>query len=267
MRLPNVQTVFVLTRWGLAEQANRRHLWWMAGVALALVIGLAILGASGPMPDLTAQDTARLFAQGAAGFYTLVAVVVLGMGIIRPEIDSGVAALILARPVTRGEYVLGRYLANALTLFLTVAIMGFGAFLVVLAGGRADWTLLYSFAVLAFNATVILATMVLLAVLFGTIATAILGFLTYEVVGNTYLLAAIIHAGLVKGITAKLLMAFVYLSPHVLSSPLVAGTETTLGDRSLGIMPGPTPADFLWSLAWMVGPLVLATVIFRRREL
>ena len=265
----------------LLEQANRRLLWWLSGVALALVLGLAMLGVIGPIRDSLAgggvapQDLARLFARGVAGVYALAAVVILGMGIVGYDLDSGAVVLFVTRPVTRGQYLVGRYLGNAVTLALTIAVMGLGAFAIVLVSGRTDWLLLYEFTVLAWNAAVVMAVMVLVNVLTGIVATAIVGFLTWEVVGNVYLVAGAVKAGVVTGMAAKLMTAFVILAPHVLSSPLAA--HATSGVVSLGspgasgggsiTIPGPTLPDFVWSLAWIVGSLAVAGLALRRREL
>jgi ABC-type transport system involved in multi-copper enzyme maturation permease subunit len=263
-----LRTVALIARATLIEQANRRLLWWLAGVALALVVGLALLGIIHPIAELSTRDTARLFARSAAGFYTLITVIVLGMGIIGYDLDSGAAIMFVSRPVSRGQYLTGRYLGNALTLAITLGVMGLGTFVVSLVGGRTDWTLLYDFIVLAWNAAVVLAVMVLLTVIAGMIATAIIGFITWEVVGNTYLLIGLIHAHEITGWAARLLTAFVVISPHVLSSPLVAGSVTSLnGGQTTFVMPGPTLPDFVWSLAWIVGALAVATALFRRRAL
>ena len=110
--------------------------------------------------------------------------------------------------------------------------------------------------------------MVALTVIAGMIATAIIGFITWEVVGNTYLLTGLIRAHVITGWAARLLAVFVVISPHVLSSPLVAGTTTSLnGGQTTFVMPGPTVPDLIWSAAWIVGALVVATVLFDRRAL
>jgi ABC-type transport system involved in multi-copper enzyme maturation permease subunit len=241
---------------------------WLAGVALALVVGLALLGIIHPIADLSTRETARLFARSAAGFYTLITVIVLGMGIVGYDLDSGAVIMFVSRPVSRGQYLTGRYLGNALTLAITLGVMGVGTFVVSLVGGHADWTLLYDFLVLAWNAAVVLAVMVALTVIAGMIATAIIGFITWEVVGNTYLLTGLIRAHEITGWAARLLALFVVISPHVLSSPLVAGTTTSLnGGQTTFVMPGPTVPDLIWSAAWIVGALVVATVLFDRRAL
>jgi len=262
-----LRNVAVLARFTLHEQANRRLLWWLSGVAFLLVVGLAMLGVLHPISSLSTQDAARLFARGAAGLYTLAALVILGMGIVGYDLDSGAVMLFVTRPLSRGEYLAGRYLGNALALGATVAVMGLGAFATVLLSGRADWTLLYDFVVLAWNAAVVLAVMVLFTVIGGMVAAAIGGFLTWEVVGNIYLVVGLIQSGVITGLAAKLMAAFVVIAPHVLASPLTAGTATTIGSGESFVLPGPTVPDFVWSLAWVVGALALATWRFQRREL
>ena len=263
-----LRNVALIARATVMEQANRRLLWWLSGVALALVVGLALLGVFHPIPDMSTRESARLFARSAAGIYTLLTVIILGMGVIGYDLESGAAVMFLSRPVSRGQYLAGRYLGNALTLATTLTVMGLGTFVVSLAGGRADWTLLYDFVVLAWNAAVVLAVMVALTVVVGMVATAIIGFLTWEVVGNIYLLIGLIHAREITGLAARLLTVFVVIAPHVLSSPLVAGTSTSLNSgQTTFVLPGPTLHDFVWSAAWVAGSLALATVMFRRRAL
>ena len=262
------RNVALIARATVVEQANRRLLWWLAGMALALVVGLALLGVFHPIADLSTQESARLFARSVAGLYTLLTVIILGMGIIGYDLESGAAVMFLSRPVSRGQYLAGRYLGNALTLAATLTAMGVGTFVVSLAGGHADWTLLYDFVVLAWNAAVVLAVMVALTVAAGMVATAIIGFLTWEVVGNIYLLIGLIHAREITGLAARLLTVFVVIAPHVLSSPLVAGTTTSLNNgQTTFVMPGPTLPDLVWSAAWIIGSLALATVLFKRRAL
>jgi ABC-type transport system involved in multi-copper enzyme maturation permease subunit len=267
-RPPHLRTILTIVRFTLVENAGRRHLWWMIGVAFTLATGLALVGTFFPLPGFTTLQTVELFASTPASYFVLVVLVVLGLGLMRAEIDSGVAALILSRPVTAAEYVLGRYLGNAVAVAASLAVLGGGAFLVVLAGGDADWKLLYHFLVLSWNACVFLALVGALGVLIGTVAAIAVGALSFYALGSggTYLISGIVDAGAITGAAAVVLRLFVALAPHVLASPLSAGQETVIGD-AVFVFPGPTLADFVWSATWLVGALLFTIVLVERREL
>jgi Cu-processing system permease protein len=219
------------------------------------------------LQDLDTQEKARLFATGTGGLYLLVSIIVVGLAVIRPDIDSGAAALVLTRPVSRAEYVVGRYLGSTLTLFVTLGIMGAGSFVVVLASGHVDFTLLYAFFVLACNGAVILAVMTLLAILAGTIGAAILGFVTYYIAGEIPLVLALVRADVVTGPMAGLLRLFAVMVPHVMPSPLTAGDEVYLSDSTVFVLRGPAWFDWALALAWIAGSLAVAIWELRRREL
>ncbi len=267
-RRPPLSVVVTLARSTVIEQLNRRSLWWIAGIALALVCGLALIGSFVTLSDLTPKQVATLFSEGAARYYVLIVLVIQGLSLVRADADSGVAGLILSRPVSRLEYVLGRYAGNAVGLVGTIAIMGLGCWAVLLVKGFVDWTILYEFAVLAFNACVFLALIMLLGTLVGTIGSVAIGGICYYALGSgtTYLMAAAIDGGAIGGPGAALMRLAIFLLPHVVASPTSAAQAMQLGGSTLTLS-GPTVPDALWSLAWVAGCLALTVVQLGRREL
>lgn len=263
----SLRPIVVVTRATLLDFANRRYLRWLYGALFLLLVGLAIVGRYFPLEGLTTQDKARLFATGTAGLYLLITIIVVGLAVIRPDIDSGAAALALTRPVSRAEYVLGRYLGAVLVLVTTILLMGAGSALIVLAAERTfDWTLVYAFVVMAVNGSVVLAVMTLLGIVAGTIGAAILGFVVYYVAGEIPLVVALVRDEVVTGFGANALRLFVAAMPHLLPSPLTDGQEVFISDTVVFTMRGPAWFDWLWALAWIVGSLALAAYEMRRRE-
>jgi Cu-processing system permease protein len=259
--------IFVVVRTTLLDFANRRYLWWLFGVALMLVMGLAVIGRWVPLAGYTTHDKAQLFAVGMGELFVNVTIIVVGLAIIRPEIDSGAAALALTRPVSYAEYVVGRYLGSAIMLAGSLAIMGVGSVVVVaVADSTADLTLLHGFAALAASGSVILAVMTVLAIVAGTIASAVLGFVIFRVAVQGPTVLALVNDGVVTGPAATLLRGFAYLMPHMIPSPIMAGHETPItADVSYTVL-GPAWYDWVWALAWIAGCLALAVVEMRRRE-
>jgi len=267
-RPPRLATVATVARYTLIEQASRRHLWWIAGIALGLACGLAVMGRFVALPGYTTRETVELFASAPAFYLVLIDLIVLGMGLMRSDIDSGVAALFLSRPVSAAEYVVGRYLGHAAVLVAAVMILGVGSFAVVAASGTTDWRLLYSFIVLAYNAALFLAIIALLGLVVGTVPSIAVGGVAFYALGqgSTYLLWGLAGTGTLSAGVAFAARAFTVLAPHVLASPLSAGKEAAFNDVGF-VVPGPTLPDLLWSLAWLAGSLWLAVLALRRREL
>ncbi|HZC79364.1 MAG TPA: hypothetical protein VE258_16535 [Ktedonobacterales bacterium] len=90
---------------------------------LALIIGavLVLLGLTRGAPDQSGADAFGGF--GGAWFFLLT--LLLGAGLLSDEVESGHAQLVLLRPLTRAQWVGGRFL---------------GAALVLCAGGGLAWT-------------------------------------------------------------------------------------------------------------------------------
>lgn len=260
--------VGVVIRATLLDFANRRYLWWVFGGALLLVIGLAVVGRWFPMEGLTAQEKARTFAAGGGELFVDVVIILIGWAVIRPEIDSGAAALALTRPVSHAEYLLGRYLGGVVLLVGSLAILAAGSLAVVAAAnGSVDLTLLYGFVALAMNACVILALMTVLAIAAGAIGAVIIGFIVFRVSVSIPTVEAFVTADVVTGFGAGILRIFAVVMPHMIPSPITAGQETYITDSVSITIRGPLWYDWAWALAWIAGCLTLAVVEMRRREL
>ena len=138
--------LLVVARWTLLEARRRRLL--AAGVALSVAfivlfaVGFALLYRTqqrellnaqtqgmglpvDPREELLAMATI-LVVLGLYGVQFLAAVLALFLGVasVSPEIDSGALHAVLARPLSRLEYLLGRFLALAGLLTAYVVVMG-----------------------------------------------------------------------------------------------------------------------------------------------
>jgi len=97
--------------------------------------------------------------------------ILMGTGLVYKEIDKKTIFTLLAKPLRRAEFILGKYLGLVLTLFVMTVLMSV-IFLAVLAlhTSRIDWSLLV--AVLFIFIELLLVTAV--AILFSTFSTPIL---------------------------------------------------------------------------------------------
>jgi ABC-type transport system involved in multi-copper enzyme maturation permease subunit len=294
--------VLVVARWTVLEARRRRLLLAGAVLSVAFValfaVGFALLyhgqerelvqaqaaGAGGlsGREELLAVSTI-LVVLGLYGVQFLAALLGLFLGVasVSPEIDSGALHAVLARPLSRLQYLLGRFLALTALLAVYVVVMS-GALLLtarVVAGyrpadaGRAIGLLLLEVVVLLavslLGSTVLptLANGVVMLALFGLAwLGGILGFVGAIPPGNELLANLGTAAGLLLPADAVWRGAsFHVLPPSFLVATSVAGGQD-VGPPFLSTAPM-APAMLAWAVAYPLACLGLAVAAFRRRDL
>jgi Cu-processing system permease protein len=294
-------SALVVARWTVLEARRRRLV--LAGVLLSVAFvvlfavgfyllyqtqerDLAQAGASGFGPDAREELLALstiLVLLGLYGVQFLAALLglFLGAASVSPEIDSGALHAVLARPLSRLQYLLGRFLALAGLLVAYVVVMS-AALLLVARGvtgfqpgdatrvvGLMVLEVLILLAVSLLGSTVLptLANGVVMLVLFGLAwLGGIIGFVATIPPGNELM------ANLGTAVSLLLPADAVWrgASFHVLpTSFLVAGSFAN--GEEVGLPFGSTapmaPAMLAWAVAYPVACLALAVAAFRRRDL
>jgi Cu-processing system permease protein len=297
--------VLVVARWTVLEARRRRLL--LAGVILSVAfvalfaVGFALLysaqersllsvQAQGIAPpggldvreELLAVSTI-LVVLGLYGVQFLAALLGLFLGVasVSPEIDSGALHAVLARPLSRLEYLMGRFLALAGLLTAYVLVMS-GSLLVtarIVAGYQPGDTsrvmglmILQVFILLAVSllgSTVLptLANGVVMLALFGLAwLGGIIGFIGTIPPGNELM------ANLGTAVSLLLPADAVWrgASFHALPPSFLVATSSA-GGEDVGLPFASTapiaPAMLAWALAYPVACLTLAVAAFRRRDL
>lgn len=296
-------SALVVARWTVLEARRRRLL--LAGALLSVafvalfVLGFVLLYRTQQRELLEAQAQGAGFSAreellamstilvilGLYGVQFLAALLGLFLGVasVSPEIDSGALHAVLARPLSRLQYLMGRFLALAGLLTAYVVVMS-GALLLtarIVAGYRpGDATrvvglmvlqVLILLAVSLLGSTVLptLANGVVMLVLFGLAwLGGIIGFVGTIPPGNELL------ANLGTAVSLLLPADAVWrgASYHVLPpSFLVASSFAAGGDDVFGLPFGSTtpmaPAMLAWAVAYPVACLAVAVAAFRRRDL
>lgn len=295
-------SVLVVARWTVLEARRRRLL--AAGVVLSVAfvalfaVGYALLyhdqqravleaetlgaGVLSAREELLAVSTLMLVL-GLYGVQFLGALLGLFLGVasVSPEIDSGALHAVLARPLSRLQYLLGRFLALAGLLAAYVLVMS-GALLLtarVVAGftpgdarrvvGLMLLEVLILLAVSLLGSTVLptLANGVVMLALFGLAwLGGILGFVATIPPGNELLANLGTAAGLLLPADAVWRGAsFHVLPPGFLAATSLAGGEVD-GPPFVSTAPM-APAMLAWALAYPAACLALAVAAFRRRDL
>ena len=91
------------------------------------------------IPPPTAQDALLQYVKNTSQFGVLLAVL-LAMGVLAREKERGTAAMILSKPVSRANFLLGKFVALTLVFGLCLALAGLACYYytVVLFGGTGE---------------------------------------------------------------------------------------------------------------------------------
>ena len=295
-------SALVVARWTILEARRRRLV--LAGVVLSVAfvalfaVGFALLyhsqerslaepGALGaaldPREELLAMST-FLVVFGLYGVQFLAALLALFLGAasVSPEIDSGALHAVLARPLSRLEYLAGRFLALAALLVTYVVVMSAALLLVarVVAGyqpgdatravGLMVLEVLVLLAVSLLGSTVLptLANGVVMLALFGLAwLGGIIGFVGSIPPGNELM------ANLGTAVSLLLPADAVWrgASFHVLPTSFLVASSVANGDEAIGLPFGSNspmaPAMLAWAVAYPLACLGLAVAAFGRRDL
>jgi ABC-type transport system involved in multi-copper enzyme maturation permease subunit len=294
-------SVLVVARWTVLEARRRRLV--LAGVVLSVAfvalfaVGFALLyatqerdlaeaGALGSgleaREELLAMSTI-LVVLGLYGVQFLAALLGLFLGVasVSPEIDSGALHAVLARPLGRLQYLLGRFLALAGLLSTYVVVMSAALLLVARAvAGYQPGNATRAVALMLLEVLILLAVSLLGSTVLPTLANGvamlalfglawlggIIGFISTIPPGNELM------ANLGTAVSLLLPADAVWrgASFHVLPPSFLAASSFANGD-DVGLPFGSTapmaPAMLAWALAYPLACLSLAVAAFRRRDL
>jgi Cu-processing system permease protein len=298
-------SVLVVARWTVLEARRRRLL--LAGVVLSIAfvalfaVGFALLyhsqqrqllsdqaqGISPPggfdaREELLAVAT-LLVVLGLYGVQFLATLLGLFLGVasVSPEIDSGALHAVLARPLSRLEYLLGRFLALAGLLAAYVVVMSAALLLCArVVAGYEPGSAVRVVAMMILQVLILLAVSLLGSTVLPTLANGvvmlalfglawlggIIGFIGSIPPGNELMANLGTAVGLLLPADAVWRGASYHVLPPTLlvASSFAGRTDLQLPFASTAPI---APAMLAWAVAYPVGALALAVAAFRRRDL
>lgn len=276
--------VLAIARLTLAEAVKRRLV--VAGALLSLlfaalfVAGFSLLDARAEGPAGTVLSSFASTVLTVLGLYGVsflagLLALLLGVGAISGEIDAGTLDALLARPLRRGEYLVGRWLGLLAILTLYVTFLAGG--LLVAARLIAGYTALNPWAAVALltlQAAVLLSLALLGSTVLPTLAN---GVVVLSLFGLAWLGGIIASVGRAIGNTAMTTLATVVgvavpsdtvwrAASYFAQSPLL---------RAAGEIPAvpfaaseaPPPGLVAWAVVYPAAVLALAALAFSRRDL
>jgi ABC-type transport system involved in multi-copper enzyme maturation permease subunit len=273
----------------IGEAARRRVLWVLLILALIAVSltawGVASLMAAGREHNLTELDLKfavsqiLIFIAFMFGFVLVMTAAFFGSPAIATDLESGVAQAMLARPLPRSSYLLGRWLGLAVVIVGYSGASGFLAIGVVgLVSGYLPPDPILPVAYLAGQALVLLSLTVLLSTRLPPIAGGAIAVVAY---GLAWMAGVLGKIGVAIGATTLVGLSDTsrFLLPtDALWQGVVYGLEPSFvinageGQFVARSSPffassGPPTAIVAWAVVWVVLILALAVVQLRRREL
>ena len=240
------------------ESVRERVLYNLLFFAVIMTVCGLLLG------ELSIRQDAKIIKDlGLAAmdlFGTLIALFV-GVGLVSKEIERRSLHPLLAKPVSRDEFLVGKFAGLAFTLLVNVGLMTAGLYATLLALGRgADAALLKAVFAIYLALLVTVALALLLSIVTST-AVASVSTLCLVIAGRYS--DVILNLGdVVPGMPAWALRAFMILIPNFrnfdLKDRVVYGDPVSFGD--LGWITA-------YAAAYTGTVITLAVIAFRRREL
>jgi ABC-type transport system involved in multi-copper enzyme maturation permease subunit len=281
--------MLTIARITIAEAARRRVLWVLVGLAL-LAVALTAWGVDRLVELVREQGTSDLevklvvsqvliFVAFQFTFVLAMTAAFLGSPAIATDIESGVAQAMLARPLTRSSYLLGRWLGLAVVVVAYAAgsgLLAIGA--VALVSGYTPPNIVTPIAFLAFQAIILLTFAILLSTRLPPIAGGAVAVVAYGLAWMSGVLGDIGAALGASGVAAIGTLGQILMPTDGLWRGVVYGLEPAVLITTAGSNPAaranpffaaepPANAFVGWALIWVVLVLVVAITQLRRREL
>jgi len=225
----------------------------VAMISFAQILSLLTVGSE--------EKIIKDFGLASIDVFGVLTAVFIGIGLVSQEIERRTVYTLLAKPLHRFEFVLGKYAGLAITLLVNTAVMTLWFFLALLVKGMFDGMLAVAVLLLFFQFLLITA----LAVLFSCLSTPILASvmtLALYVIGHLLWSLDLLGARLTTASGRLLCRVLYFVLPNL-------GNFDIKGEVVHGLSIGGT--RLLWAAAYLVlyGSAVLwsACAVFERKEL
>jgi ABC-type transport system involved in multi-copper enzyme maturation permease subunit len=243
------------------EAVRDRVLYNLVVFVLLLTCGAVFLG------ELSAAQESKIIVDMGLSAMLLFGVFIAiftGVGLVYKEIERRTVYAIFAKPVGRGEFILGKYAGLCLTLAVNVAVMGAGVSLALLyvRGGWDELALrIWPAVALIYVELMILVAVALLFSSFSSPALSALLTFSAFVIGHFSAglksLASTVGSGAARSFFAALYYALPNLSNYAYITDASHG-RTPAVEGFFGAV--------LYGIAYIAALLAASTLVFKRRN-
>ncbi|MGQ9678161.1 MAG: ABC transporter permease [bacterium] len=249
--------------YGVAVNTFRESLRDRVLVALIVTALVVMAGAKVVQPVAMGEADKIIKDLGLAAitlFCVLIAILVGGRIVYR-EVEKRTIYLILARPVHRLEFILGKYFGLMAVLLLSLLILTAGFYLILLMSRvSVSAYLLWAIAMTALELALLTAVAVLFSTFVTPIASAVFTFLIYFIGHSTYLLKQLAAMSPVPAIKILGIVLY-YILPNLgnfnIRGDVVYGAP--LNFQALGL-------SAIYGLVYSLTLLLISVMIFNRKD-
>lgn len=257
----NIQRTVAIARNAFREAVRDRVLYNLVLFVLLLIAGAIFLG------ELSAGQDAKIIVDlglSAMLLFGVFIAIFVGVGLVYKEIERRTLYAILSKPISRGQFLLGKYLGLCLTLLVNVLIMGLGVSLALVYVRRGWDPLVFKIWPAIFLIYVELMIVTGVALLFSTFSSpALSALLTFFVFIIGHFSADLKTLGNSAGSVAArwLFRSLYYLLPNLSNySVITAAAHGYVPDvRSITLA-------VAYAIVYIVVLLAGATLVFGRRN-
>jgi ABC-type transport system involved in multi-copper enzyme maturation permease subunit len=197
----------------------------------------------------------------AINFFCVLIAVFTGINLVYKEIEKKTVYNILSKPVSRDQFIIGKFLGLALTMLVALASMAvIFFFFVALSGGGLDARILLYFLMLFLELLVIVA----ISLLFSSFTTPILSFIftvSLYLIGHILWTFNEFKSYLTAPLWKTLALVIYYLLPNL--EKFNIKNDVVLGGP---LHPWTLAFSVLYALAYILALLAVTILVFRRRD-
>ncbi len=231
---------------------------------ILLVFAIVVMGSAKVIQPLALGEESKVIKDlglGAITFFCVLIAVLVGGRLVYKEMEKRTIYIMLAKPVRRWEFILGKYLGLMAVLFVSMLIMTAGFYIILLVSGiPASAYLLWSLLMTAFELAILTAVAILFSSFVPPIASAVFTFAVYfigHLTRDLRLLAAMSPSAVVKGISEFLYYVLPNLSNFNIKGEVVH--DVLLNPQALAL-------SALYALVYTATLLLISVAIFRRKD-
>ncbi|MCA1591284.1 MAG: ABC transporter permease [Acidobacteria bacterium] len=256
-----IPRVLAIARNTFREAVRDRVLYNLVLFVLLLTGGAIFLG------EMSASQEAKIIVDmglSAILLFGAFIAIFVGVGLVYKEIERRTIYAIFAKPVGRGEFLVGKYLGLCLTLLVNVFVMGAGVSLaLVYVRGGLDplaWTIWPAVALILMELMILVAVALLFSSFSSPALSALCTFFIF-VIGHFSADLKIFAASLGSDATRAFFVALYYLLPNL-------SNYAYINAAAHGQMPAPDVflVALIYGVVYVAVLLAAATLIFNRRN-
>ena len=226
---------------------------------------LLITAAAIFLGELTAGQEARTIVNlglGACLLFGAFISIFVGVSLVSKEIEKRTVYAIFSKPISRTEFILGKYLGLCLTLLVNVLVMGVGVSLALLyvGGGKLALTIWGAIFLIFLELTILTAVAILFSSFSSPALSALLSFFIF-IIGHFSASLRELANSLGSGFAKFFFGAIYYVLPNL--SHFSFNTNAANHEFPPASMLG---GAFLYSVVYVIILLAVTTLIFSRRN-